>query len=383
MENERFIITVKGSIDAKDYGLRKLYKEYRTYKHEFLPLVQDAVRSVVKDRSVIMMGQQKWNVTQNLERYVKNLPLHPMAYHNQSVWLEKTPNGYHLIHFKVKGDERGDEATCYVRIPKKYWEYVDLACGKDAEALGEVEVIEDNKYGRFNTHLTLRLPKPTPYETNTWVGVDVGWNHLAVSSTISPESIGGVTFHGGNYKTQIIQLKHLLKQKQRANRHVKAWKNRLHNVTKHAVGSVAKEIVSKAEKNRAGVAMEKLNFRSHTKGFLIPRYKLMMAVKTLCERRGIPFTLVNAQYTSQTCNRCKYIAKGNRNGEIFKCLQCDYSCNADYNASVNIAREAISAGYMSVDKETEAICRGGGELSAPQVAPELGAIKTGGYEDWR
>ena len=118
MENERFIITVKGSIDAKDYGLRKLYKEYRTYKHEFLPLVQDAVRSVVKDRSVIMMGQQKWNVTQNLERYVKNLPLHPMAYHNQSVWLEKTPNGYHLIHFKVKGDERGDEATCYVRIPK-------------------------------------------------------------------------------------------------------------------------------------------------------------------------------------------------------------------------------------------------------------------------
>ena len=101
----------------------------------------------------------------------------------------------------------------------------------------------------------------------------------------------------------------------------------------------------------------------------------MVAVKTLCERKGIPFMLVNAQYTSQTCNRCNHIAKGNRNGETFKCLQCGYTCNADYNASVNIAREAISVGYMSMDKETEAIRRGGGELSAPQVVANA-AINT-------
>ena len=267
----------------------------------------------------------------------------------------------------MKGDKHGTEAVCYIRVPKKYWDYVDQACGKDNPILGQVELIEDNKYGRFNTHLILRLPKPIPYETDTWVGVDVGWNHLAVSSVISPEKIGGVTFHGSEYKTRVIQLKHLIKQKQRADRHVKNWKNRLQNTTKYAVGCITKEVVEKALKNRAGIAMENLNFRSHTKHFLIPRYRLMIAIKTLCERNGVPFTLVNAQYTSQTCNRCGYIARGNRDGETFKCLSCGYSCNADYNASVNIAREAISMGYTPVDKEAEAIRRGGGELSTPQA----------------
>ena len=376
MKNEQIVITVKASVDARDKGLRKLMKEYRTYKHEFLPLVQEAVRSVVKDRSVIMMSQQKWIVAQSLERYVMNLPLHPMAFHNQSAWIEKTPKGYHLLHLKVKGEEPGNEAVCYIRVPHKYWKHVDRACGKDNEGLGQVEIIEDTKYGRFNAHLTLRLPKPEPYQTDSWVGVDVGWNHLAVSSLVSPERISEVSFHGGDYKTQILQLKHLLKQKQRANRHLKTWKNRLQNVTKYAVGSITKEITTKAEADHAGVAMENLSFRSHTKRFLIPRYRLMIAVKTLCERKGIPFMLVNAQYTSQTCNRCGYIAKGNRSGETFKCLHCGYMCNADYNASVNIAREAISMGYMPTDKEAEAISRGEGELSAPQAAPELGAVNT-------
>ena len=374
------MLTVKGSIDAKDRGLKKLYKEYRTYKHELLPLIQEAVRGVVKDRSIVMMGQQKWNVAQSLERYVINLPLHPMAFHNQSVWIEKTPKGYHLIHFKVKGDEPGEEAVCYIRVPRKYFTYLDQACGKDNEVLGEVEVIEDQKYGRFNTHLTLRLPKPEPYQTDTWVGVDVGWNHLAVSSIVSPESISEVTFHGGKYKTRVLQLKYLLKQKQRANRHVKTWKGRLQNTTKYAVGSIAKEVAAKALSAKAGVAMENLNFRSHTKRFLIPRYRLMVAIKTLCEHQGTPFALVNAQYTSQTCNRCGYIHKSNRRGETFKCLSCGYTCNADYNASVNIAREAISKGYTPLDKEAEATGRGGGELSAPQAATEV-AVKTVGRVD--
>ena len=49
--------------------------------------------------------------------------------------------------------------------------------------------------------------------------------------------------------------------------------------------------------------------------------------------------------------------------------------DADYNASVNIAREAISKGYTPLDKEAEATGRGGGELSAPQAATEV-AVKT-------
>ncbi|MBO3753314.1 MAG: transposase [Candidatus Brockarchaeota archaeon] len=30
-----------------------------------------------------------------------------------------------------------------------------------------------------------------------------------------------------------------------------------------------------------------------------------------------------------------------RNGSLFKCQSCNYSCNADYNGAVNIMKQAI------------------------------------------
>jgi transposase len=123
---------------------------------------------------------------------------------------------------------------------------------------------------------------------------------------------------------------------------MKKWKNRLKNTIEYAKGITANEIVSKAKKLKFGVAMEKLTFKSTTKGYLVPRYKLMIAVKTKCEEEGVPFKLVPAQYTSITCPKCGYKDKKNRNGEWFKCQKCGYQTDADLAGAMNIALRALN-----------------------------------------
>ncbi|MBT9165241.1 MAG: hypothetical protein DDT23_01256 [candidate division WS2 bacterium] len=61
--------------------------------------------------------------------------------------------------------------------------------------------------------------------------------------------------------------------------------------------------------------------------------------------------MIAPAYTSQTCSYCGFVHKLNRNSEIFKCRNCDYTLDADYNASLNIlnlglAQQSMVAGNM-------------------------------------
>lgn len=340
-DREKLILTVKCSIDAREKGIYFLRKEYNKYKRELLLKIRNVIRPIIRNGNVAVFSQQKWKVEKKLGEYLRNLPLHPMPFHNQSVWIEKTEREYFRIHFKNKQLQRGQDIICNLVVPKKYCVLLSKVCGKNNSVLGEVELIEDNQYARFNVHIKLRLPKPESYEPRGWVGVDVGWNCLAVSSFVTEDQVSDVTFHGKDFKTRILQLKYLLKQYQRSGRGWNKWNYRLKNVVRNAVGTVAKEIVKKAEKCHAGVVFEDLHFRSHTKRFLIPRFKLKCAIQNLCERKGVPFKLVNAKNTSVTCNKCGHISRSSRNGKVFKCVRCGYGSNADFNASVNIARQAF------------------------------------------
>ena len=370
-------LCVKAVVPPRDVGLRKLMREYNVYKRVLIPRVKQVVRQVVKDRSITVYAQQKWMVDKKLNEYLKNLPFHPMLFHNQSVYIENK-DGKFWIHFKTKEGE----AVCYLHVPAKYKSLIERACGNgyaSNQILGEVELIEDRKYGWVNCHITLRLPKPEPYEPKGWLGVDVGWNKLATSiaCTCNPHlKFFNPTFHGKQFKTQIIQLKHLLKENQRKDRSCSKWKNRLKNTIKYAVGVVAKETVSKAKKLKLGVAMEKLTFKSTTKGYLVPRYKLMTAIKTLCEREGIPFKLVPAQYTSITCPKCGFKDDRNRNSERFTCQRCGYQADADIVGAMNVALKAFGrsqnggendVGFTPTSKADRGLPREAGHVASPKA----------------
>jgi putative transposase len=60
--------------------------------------------------------------------------------------------------------------------------------------------------------------------------------------------------------------------------------------------------------------------------------------KLICKAAsaGKQVILVDPSYTSQRCNKCTHIDRGNRNHKKFHCLKCGYIAHADINASCNI-----------------------------------------------
>ena len=362
------IIIVKSVIDARDQGIRPLMSEYRTFKGGFLDAIRGAVRPIIKDKAFEVNAKQKWQIGQDFAQYVKNYPFHPMPFHNQSVTLHRNKQGQFQMEFRIRRENREGRQNpiCNLIVPFKYHEFLAEAVGKDNPILGEVRINEDKHFGRFNVHITLRLPTPQPYDSHDgWIGVDIGWNKLATSVHSQPSGEAkDITFHGKDYKTKILRLKYLLKVAQRHNR---TWKSHLQNVTANTVGNIAKEVVQKALKHHAGIRLEKLTFPSHTNHTLIPRYKLQQAIRTLAERKGVPIQFVNAYYTSLRCNRCGTL--GYRESEVFHCLNCSYEVNADVNAAINIGR-GNPLGYMPNGKAPDAICVvGAGQLASPLSLP--------------
>ena len=59
--------------------------------------------------------------------------------------------------------------------------------------------------------------------------------------------------------------------------------------------------------------------------------------------KGIQVVMVDPAYTSQRCNACGYVDKGNRDRARFDCLNCGHSDDADHNAALNIRDRAIQS----------------------------------------
>jgi len=60
-------------------------------------------------------------------------------------------------------------------------------------------------------------------------------------------------------------------------------------------------------------------------------------IKNIAYRHGLTVTFVQAHYTSKGCSKCGCISDENRKTqERFKCINCGYEANADYNAALNI-----------------------------------------------
>ena len=93
-------------------------------------------------------------------------------------------------------------------------------------------------------------------------------------------------------------------------------------------------------------ALEDLKgIRSGRKGKVFNRKRSSWAYAQLrsflqykAEEQGKFVILIDPKYTSQQCKNCLYTNKQNRKGNIFHCLQCNFTTDADINASKNISR---------------------------------------------
>jgi putative transposase len=63
------------------------------------------------------------------------------------------------------------------------------------------------------------------------------------------------------------------------------------------------------------------------------------------EENRVSFRSVRPEYTSQQCSDCGHTERRNRRGEVFRCLKCDHSGNADINAAINILQRFLRGPY--------------------------------------
>ena len=140
-------------------------------------------------------------------------------------------------------------------------------------------------------------------------------------------------------------------------------------VTNDILHKISRAIVNEALENNSLIVLGNLKgirrngkgrrFNRKLNGF--PYHKLSLFIEYKAQWLGIKVVKVSERNTSKLCHKCG--REGVRVGSSFKCLNCKYSCNADYNGAMNILKRAV--GYMPI-------------AGAPLTEPELDMMKPSG-----
>ena len=228
---------------------------------------------------------------------------------------------------------------------------VKWSCGKHQSFLleqglpKEAELIFRN--GKWFFNLVLEFTEVPKVESETVVGVDVGENNLAATST-------GKLFSGGELRHR--RDKHLSFRRRLQSNGSQSARQRLRQVSgkeqrrvNHTNHEVSKAIVEEAKSLGAGkIILEDLtHIRDNIKGGKRIRTRLhrwaFRQLQTFVEYKaqavGIAVEYVNPAYTSQTCSLCGSL--GIRSKHLFTC-SCGFRAHADVNASRNLARIGCS-----------------------------------------
>lgn len=162
------------------------------------------------------------------------------------------------------------------------------------------------------------------------IGIDIGIKKLIVDS---------------NGKQYGKDMERLMDKIQRKEQNSKAFKRALKERNNY-IGKTVKTLNLSDKKVLVAEAIKNIKRNTKKDRRLHKRFRakfqrwvyalLLRRIQLYCEVVGVQFYKVEPSYTSQTCNKCKFVSRANRVGELFKCRNCGYTADADYNASLNI-----------------------------------------------
>lgn len=226
---------------------------------------------------------------------------------------------------------------------------VEFACGPHQKALLLSGIPKEGRLttykGIWYLNLVFDLPDPVPLQGDRAMGLDVGENNLAATST-------GKVFGGGKLRHDrdryLASRRRLQSNGSRASkRKLKAISGKERRHVRHVNHVTSKAIVAQALQAGATILrMEDLtHIRAHIKAGLRVRTRLHRwafrqlqdFVQYKAEAVGLRVEFVEPAYTSQTCNVCGAIGK--RVKHRFAC-SCGNLAHSDLNASRNIAKFA-------------------------------------------
>ncbi len=221
-----------------------------------------------------------------------------------------------------------------VDIPEHFGKYINWKCKASTVVLKKNQL-----------WLNLIYDKETKLnEPKTALGVDRGINNMAVCSDNKFYN----SKHLKNVKGRYQYLKSKLQSAgtPSAKRHLKKLSGREKRFVRDVNHCISRQI---ANKDYDCFVLEDLKKLSRNKGKKFNKKlgnwsysQLGNFIKYKAEELGKATMKIDPRYTSQTCSKCSYAERSNRNGNSFKCRKCDFQLNADLNASRNIANLGIS-----------------------------------------
>jgi IS605 OrfB family transposase len=214
---------------------------------------------------------------------------------------------------------------------KKHWHYND--CMKQGFETKKSITLWKSPRGHYYVRLYHeKQVEETPKEGKV-VGIDVGVNKLMSTSENK--------FHG----TKLTEKIDKLNRRKQGSRN---WRQTIAEI-KHYIDYEIKQL---SWDNLSALVLEDLSVKSMMKikdkkdkyfgkekrkkiGHWNIRH-LTQRIMEKCEMYRVHLAFVPPQYTSQRCSKCGEIHAESRRKELYECVACGYTCDADYNASLNI-----------------------------------------------
>ncbi|WP_424006947.1 RNA-guided endonuclease InsQ/TnpB family protein [Haloferax denitrificans] len=209
--------------------------------------------------------------------------------------------------------------------------------------------------GDYFLHIGFRRPKTdterNTAEDGTVLGVDLGIENLAVTSTASFVSERELTHNLREFETVRAGLQQTGTRS--AHRTLEQSSGRELRYIRDVLHRASNAIVNEARRYECDViAFEDLtHIRDRTGASWGHKWAfrtLYEQVEYKAESEGIAVKQVGSAYTSKRCAECGFTADENRpTRNDFQCVKCGSEANADYNAAKNIGMRYVRRGQQS------------------------------------
>ena len=212
----------------------------------------------------------------------------------------------------------------------------------DYETTG-AELHHSNGDWMLHIHCKTEVESDTPEqatpENGTVLGVDLGVNNLAVTST-------GQFWTGNEFdhwRREYENRRGSLHQRgtRWAHGNIQSVGRKEDGRFTQMLHRISNDLVAEARENECSmIAFEDLtDIRERTGASWGHKWafdRLYEYVAYKAAEYGIDVEQVDPENTSRRCSHCGFTHPNNRDGETFECLKCGYENHADYNAAKNI-----------------------------------------------
>lgn len=228
---------------------------------------------------------------------------------------------------------------------------IPFVCGeRTAEMLKSRQGESDLLYrsGKWFLLATVNVEEPPPGTPEDWIGIDLGITNIATDS--DGEAYSGSQLKGLRHRYHRVRSRLQSKDTKSAKRRAKKRRQKERRMSRNTNHTIAKRIVSKAQRTKSGIALEDLRgirgrvrVRRHqrrtTHSWSFDQLRQFVAYKAALS--GVSVVFVDPRNTSRECPECGHTDKRNRpNRDTFRCESCSCSGAADHIAAVNIGSRA-------------------------------------------